>query len=343
MTQNRNIHVYRSVLQWRSASSFFTPSANIGFGKAIALSSNHVAVGAPDDDGGIGSVYLTSSYGDDDDHDTLHGTKLAAPESALNMFGYQVHLTETCLAVSAVEVVSQFGVVYVSHLSELTGNGLVDLITMPKLYKPQKVTASDAQAGDGFGATIASAGADTLLVGAPNAGAVYVFKVNSRGIWKQVMKVASDTEATGFGASIAVINGLLAIGADKQYVTGAVLLDGTSLAAAPSAPEEPSDSHGYGDSRYNYFDTVPHALVSTLIFIVLPSLALGTGIYCRKPLVDYIGSTRFRFQKLKEAASEDETEDLQQQRRVFVHDDDKRSRNKAPASAFDETHGFIRV
>ena len=86
----------------------------------------------------------------------------------------------------------------------------------------KKLTASDAEAGDDFGASVAVSG-DTAVVGAAYeirrgsaAGAAYVFERDQGGAgnWGQVKKLtASDAEADDrFGASVAVSGDTAVVG-----------------------------------------------------------------------------------------------------------------------------------
>ena len=81
--------------------------------------------------------------------------------------------------------------------------------------------ASNTEAGDGFGGSVALAG-DTLVVGAPSeasaSGAVYVFTRSSKGVWSQQAYVkASNTEAGDqFGVSLALAGDTLVVGAPGE-------------------------------------------------------------------------------------------------------------------------------
>ena len=87
----------------------------------------------------------------------------------------------------------------------------------------KKLIASDAEAGDFFGSSVAIDG-DTAVVGASREGAAYVFQRNQGGAgnWGEVKKlVASDAEADDFfGSSVAVSGDTAIVGAndDAAYV-----------------------------------------------------------------------------------------------------------------------------
>ena len=248
------------------------------------------------------------------------------------------------LAVGATDSSNRWGVVYV--------NSMVNLLPDISVYTPQELKASDGAVGDGFGVSLAITNDSSLLIGAPFAqcgeskcGAVYIFKQNKSGVWKQVSRVGNPTGALGgsFGASVASHGGLLAIGAPAQLSTGELFTDETSLASAPAAAEDSAavanTSRSYGE-KYAFFDTVPHALVSSLLFIVLPLTALSTIVYGRKPIVDYVSNGKWKFKRLDGGEGLEEEGHLSQ-RRVFVSEGEKRPNPLRPD--LEETHELIRV
>ncbi len=100
----------------------------------------------------------------------------------------------------------------------------------------QKLTASDAAAGDFFGAAVAISG-DTALIGAygdddkgSSSGSAYVF-VRSKGVWKQQQKLlASDLGANAqFGFAVALSSDTAIIGA-PLYSTASVSEVGAAYA-----------------------------------------------------------------------------------------------------------------
>lgn len=101
----------------------------------------------------------------------------------------------------------------------------------------QKLTASDAAAGDGFGGAVALA-SDTLFVGAPSAdvgmrsdaGAAYVFG-RSGTSWSQKQRLTAGTPAPGdaFGQAVALSGSNALVGADATLGGGAAYV--FSLAA----------------------------------------------------------------------------------------------------------------
>jgi hypothetical protein len=96
------------------------------------------------------------------------------------------------------------------------------------------VKASNAEADDRFGSHVAVAG-DTLVIGAPNSGAVYVF-TRTGGVWSQQASVkGSNTEAGDrFGVHVALAGDtvLVSAGGEASAATG---IDGNQ--ADNSAPD----------------------------------------------------------------------------------------------------------
>ena len=124
-----------------------------------------------------------------------------------------------------------------------------------------ELNASDAEGLDIFGEVVAASG-ENIVVGARwedaagnNAGAAYVFRRNEGGTgnWGEVGKLtASDAESNdGFGVSVAVSSGTVAVGAWAEDE------EGTNAGAAylfePPKLQEPGDTDGDGcsDQREN--------------------------------------------------------------------------------------------
>ena len=85
----------------------------------------------------------------------------------------------------------------------------------------QRLAASDAATGDGFGQALAVAGGD-LLVGSSTAagglGAVYVFRRNDAGVWTESGRIMAGNgeEGDGFGGTIAVAGGVALVSASRS-------------------------------------------------------------------------------------------------------------------------------
>ena len=123
-----------------------------------------------------------------------------------------------------------------SRLLVLVAVTLALAIAMPgstqatSLNEIKKITASDAQANDSFGVSVAASG-DTLVVGAvgadgagDHAGAVYVFQRDQGGVgtWGEVTKLtASDAEAfDSVGISVAFSGVTAVLGASDEDAGG---------------------------------------------------------------------------------------------------------------------------
>ncbi|MDP8266491.1 MAG: hypothetical protein P9M07_06035, partial [Candidatus Aceula meridiana] len=92
----------------------------------------------------------------------------------------------------------------------------------------QKIVASDGAAGDSFGSAVA-VWSDTIAVGAHldddqgnNAGASYVFKKDSGGIWSEVRKIFASDGASDdfFGSAVSLQGDSLAVGARYHNSAG---------------------------------------------------------------------------------------------------------------------------
>ncbi|KAK3241895.1 hypothetical protein CYMTET_48377 [Cymbomonas tetramitiformis] len=124
------------------------------FGRSVALSSNHLVIGAYGDDSAKGSVYV---YNVSNSGATFVQKVTANDGSFGDYFGSSVALSNTHLVVGAAhddDQGSSAGSVYVYSVSD---SGVTFV---------QKVTASDGSSGDKFGDSIGLSGTH-LVVGAP--------------------------------------------------------------------------------------------------------------------------------------------------------------------------------
>jgi FG-GAP repeat protein len=217
---------------------------NDNFGSAIASTNGIVAIGAiGDEDNGpsSGSVYLFN---------TITGqqiSKLLPNEaSSYEFFGRSLALSNEIIAVGARDAVglpSNSGVVYLFDIS--TGTQLA------------RIQADDTQFNDLFGSSIAIEN-NLLVVGAPGdddqfnrSGSVYIFDLTTN---QQIAKLhANDPMGLdGFGASVAIQNGIVAVGSPHSVFptsfTGAAYLfdaqTGTQLAKLTANDAAPNDRFG---------------------------------------------------------------------------------------------------
>ena len=193
-----------------------------GFGAAVALDQDTLAVGAPGEiSSGVGAVYVFTRAGDT----WTQQARLALPSTSSGTFGSSLALMGNLLAVGVPDDSSgapESGAVHV-----FTRNGTT-WIEAPPLKAP------NADAMDRFGTSVALYG-DLLAVGAPfeasratgingdqfnndapGAGAVYVFSCVPFCRPLAYIK-ASNTDANDqFGASVALSSDTLAVGAPNE-------------------------------------------------------------------------------------------------------------------------------
>jgi uncharacterized repeat protein (TIGR01451 family) len=184
-------------------------------GTAVAAWGNYIAAGVPYDwDGsniGAGSVYLFESNNYIWNKPRKLEPSDGEPEDE---FGLSLAMQDEFLFIGAPGHSQRRGAVYVFERRDGVW------------VQAQKLVASDGSSGHAFGSSISLFG-EILAIGAPSAsssrGAVYVFRAGE-GIWTQDQKLVAPDSATGdaFGASIAMTEGTLAIGArlDDLIVVG---------------------------------------------------------------------------------------------------------------------------
>ena len=187
------------------------------FGDAVAISGDTVVVGAPLDDLGVdaGSAYVFErNAGGANNWGQV--AKLTAGDPAPDVqFGSSVAISGPTLVVGAPG----------PEDGNITGSVYVFVGGGSTWTEQAKLTASDPEAGDGFGKQVAISDVNTVVVGAElhdgslglNSGAAYVFEL-SDSTWIEVVKLtAFDAEALDeFGASVAIG------GAGNSVVVGAV-------------------------------------------------------------------------------------------------------------------------
>jgi len=202
-------------------------AANDNFGASVSVSEDTAVVGAFGDDdagSGSGSAYVFVRSGGV----WTQQQKLTASDAAANdVFGASVSVSGDTAVVGATNDDNAGGID--------AGSAYVFVRSGGVWTQQQKLTASDAAAGDGFAYSVSVSG-DTAVVGAPHddnaggtdAGSAYVF-VRSSGVWTQQQKlIASDAAASdgfGFGVSLS----------GDTAVVGAVLDDNAGGADAGSA------------------------------------------------------------------------------------------------------------
>ena len=152
-------------------------SDNAALGQTIAVSGNHLFVGAPSHER-FGAVL---AFERNDDGDWVHAATLTQPEPAsedermANSFGRGLSLSGNSLLVGANRAAFVFNI---NHLD----------------MAPTKITAPEQQAGNGFGVGVAIEG-DVLAVGAPDAdygsGLAHIY-ARSGDSWERVDAAAAE-------------------------------------------------------------------------------------------------------------------------------------------------------
>jgi len=198
-------------------------AADDEFGYSVAVGSGRIVVGAyQDDDNGLGSG---SAYIFDLDGNEL--TKITASDgAAVDFFGYSVAVGSGRVVVGARGNDDDGSFSGSAYVFDLDGNQLA------------KITASDGDAGDRFGYSVA-VGSDRVVVGAyfdddsnsSDSGSAYIFDLDGNELAKIT---ASDADSSNrFGASVAVGSGRIVVGANgANSFTGSAYifdLDGNEL------------------------------------------------------------------------------------------------------------------
>lgn len=157
------------------------------------------------------------------------GELTASEGQAYDRFGCSVAMRGNTIVVGATE-----------DMNDLTGAGAVYVFVEPAAGGTQtaKLTASDGQRGDLFGATVAISD-DTIVVGAPFAnmsqGAVYVFLKPASG-WANMTETAKLTASDGmaqdeFGFSTAISGNTIVTGAPHEHPSGIAIELGKSTSS----------------------------------------------------------------------------------------------------------------
>lgn len=180
-------------------------AANHYFGIAVAVEGDTMLVGAYFA-GSAGAVYVFTRSG----ATWSQQQKLVADDGiAGSSFGWSLDLEGDTAVIGARGSGNLAGAVYLFGYSEMSWS------------QQQKLTASDAAAGDGFGSAVALDG-DTLVVGAhqPLAqGAAYVF-IRDGSNWQEQQKLTTEdgTNFDNFGSAVAVSGHTAFVGAYRAAV-----------------------------------------------------------------------------------------------------------------------------
>ena len=180
-----------------------------GFGNSVSIEGDTIVIGAYGDDGSSGSAYVFTHSGGT----WTEQQKLTASDAAGgDVFGYAVSVDGDSIVIGARlddDDAGNSGSAYVFTRSGTTWT------------EQQKLTASDAAGGDGFGNAVSVDG-DSIVIGAyyddddaGNSGSAYVF-TRSGTTWTEQQKLTASDAAKydGFGHAISVDRNTILIGAD---------------------------------------------------------------------------------------------------------------------------------
>jgi hypothetical protein len=190
------------------------------FGASVAVWGDVIVVGAPyeaDNGTDAGAAYVFHRReGGVDSWDQIQKL-IASDADGGEEFGWSVSVSADVLVVGARKestAVTQAGAAYVF---ERARDG------SEQWLETDKLTASDAETGDGFGESVAVSG-DVIAIGAlfedqkaTDSGAVYLFQ-NVERVWIEEVKSLASTPEAGawYGRSVAVSGDVLVIGAYRE-------------------------------------------------------------------------------------------------------------------------------
>ena len=179
------------------------------FGHAVAISGDHVAIGALyDDDSGLnsGSVYVYRWNGTNYDE-----IKLTATDGeARDYLGYSIAMDGDQIAVGALLDSDNGYEAGSAYVFKWNGSG----------YDQHKVIASDGAAGDRFGISIDISG-DNFVVGSHldddngvDSGSAYVYRWNGTGYDEYKLTASDGVTLDNYGASVAIDGDYVLVGAN---------------------------------------------------------------------------------------------------------------------------------
>jgi len=192
------------------------------FGISVAISGDKIVVGAYREDAeGVSNAGAAYLYQIEADGSVTEFAKIEASDAEVDdYFGYSVAISGDKIIVGAYgedEGGSKAGAAYVYQIET---NGSVSELA--------KIEASDAEAYDNFGNSVAISG-DKIIVGAygedeggSKAGAAYVYQVETNGSVSELAKIeASDAETDDyFGKSVAISGDKIIVGAYGEDTGG---------------------------------------------------------------------------------------------------------------------------
>lgn len=214
----------RSGSSWSHQQTLTSTTLNPGddFGKSVAISGDTIVVGAPDDpDSGFGNPGAAYVFVRSGSNWTEEAKLVASDATTSDSFGDSVAISGDTIVVGA-----SWG----DNLGARTGSAYVFVRSGSVWTEQQKLTASDAEISDFFGASVAVSG-DSAIIGAKGvsyapsngpAGAAYVF-VRSGSTWTEQQKLAASNlyakpsvflnSSAEFGHSVAIDGDQAIVGA----------------------------------------------------------------------------------------------------------------------------------
>ena len=217
------------------------------FGQSVAVSNTRIVVGAwLENTGatGAGSAYIFDINGNEIKKIQAFDPPGTSDAEAGDRFGYSVAVSNARIVVGAYQEDTGGSNAGAAYIFDIDGNQIA------------KIQASDIQAGDNFGRSVAVSNA-RIVVGAyqedttaSNAGSAYIFDINGN----QIAKIqASDAQATDyFGYSVAVSDTRIVVGAYLEDTGGSSAgaayifdIDGNQIAKIQASDIQAGDLFGY--------------------------------------------------------------------------------------------------
>ncbi|MGB5713610.1 MAG: FG-GAP repeat protein, partial [Waterburya sp.] len=208
---------------WSEKAKLQASDAEAGdnFGYSVSISGNIAIVGAYREDTGGGDAGSAYVFERDNNGTWNEKAKLQASDAeSRDNFGYSVSISGNIAIVGALSEDTGGSNAGAAYIFERGDNGT--------WTETQKVQASDPEANDFFGVSVAINN-NFAIVGAPredmggsNAGAAYIFERGDNGTWREGKKILASDPVAGdlFGHSIAINNNFVIVGARKKDTGG---------------------------------------------------------------------------------------------------------------------------
>lgn len=258
--------------KWAEIAKLTAPDGVNGdhFAAALAADGNTLLASRLRDHEGRGSVFVFERRGA---AWQSTGRINVADAAAHDSVGVSLALSGDVALVGAARGANQAGAVYVFRRRD------------GRWTQEAKLTASDGQAGDRFGAALAVRG-DRIVIGAPaqatNRGGAYLFVRDANGSWREEARMVSRTvkEGDALGASVAIWGELPVVAApQRDENTGAVYIF-----------EKNPNAAGYAAfTRLFPFDASSQSRFGSSVAVV------GNELWIGSPGADGFAGTVYRF------------------------------------------------